>query len=307
MRQFKRAKRGYLEAGAVLALVFFFLVFFPCIQVLAAEPGWVRQEDGWYYYMEDGSPGRGWVENGGKSYYILEGGKLFCGGLTPDGYYVDNDGAWYQRKEAILGGEFTAPPRALLLTEKWPGTEALTSLKTIVSQGFSGNRTIKISDNAVEYVAGESVEGTQSQSKTYGDYNVINRDNVDAVLSGRFPISSSESSAESAKKQKAAVLLGLYREATQGRFRIDIHIPLDGDVTSKYQASSYDYGVFRVLAYQVSSTPEILADSLYSAWEEDNQWGISRQKWVQAGDCLVLYTSGDGYGRFYITPAWKGN
>ena len=103
------------------------------------------------------------------------------------------------------------------------------------------------------------------------------------------------------------MLLGLYREATQGRFRMDIHIPLDGDVTAKYQASSYDYGVFRAMAYQISSTPEILADSLYSAWEEDNRWGISRQKWVQVGDCLVLYTSGDGFGRFYITPAWRGN
>lgn len=306
MIQFRRKNYGY---GALGGLVCPLLVFLFCVPVLAAEPGWARQEDGWYFYMEDGNPGRGWVESGGKSYYIQEGGKLFVDGLTPDGYYVDRDGAWYQRKEAILGGQFTAPSRALLLTETWPGKEALMSLKTTVSQGFSGNRTIKISDNAVEYVAGESLERTQSQSKTSVDYNVINRDNVDAILSGRTPttVSLSDSSAQSAKKQKATALLGLYREATQGRFRIDIHIPLDGDETSRYQASSYDYNVFRALAYQVSSTPEILADSLYSAWEEDNRWGISRQKWVQVGDCLVLYTSGDGFGRFYITPARKGN
>ena len=301
MRLFRRKKFVY---GALACS---FLACLPWVPVLAAEPGWAKQEDGWYFYMEDGSPGRGWVESGGASYYLLEGGKMFAGGLTPDGYYVDNDGAWYRRKEAILGGEFTAPSRALLLTESWPGKEAFVSLKTTVSQGFSGNRTVKISDNAVEYVVGEALDKTQS--KTSMDYNVVNRDNVDAILSGRTPtvVSPSQNSAQSAKKQKATVLLGLYREATQGRFRMDIHIPLDGDVTAKYQASSYDYGVFRAMAYQISSTPEILADSLYSAWEEDNRWGISRQKWVQVGDCLVLYTSGDGFGRFYITPAWRGN
>lgn len=299
-----KGRYGSLRFPVVLALILLALAGFPCIQVLAAGPGWVKQENGWYYYLEDGSPARGWVESGGKSYYILEGGRMFTGGLTPDGYYVDSDGAWYQRKEGILGNEFTAPSRALLIHEPWPGTEAFTSLKTVISQGFSGRRTIKVSDNALEYVVPETAE---NQNKTYGSYDVINRENVDAVLSGRFPVTSSESSAQSAKKQKAAVLLGLYRETAQGRFRIDIHIPLDGDITSKYQASSYDYGVFLALAYQVSSTPELLAASLYSAWEEDNRWGISRQKWVQVGDCLVLYTSGDGYGRFYITPVRSGN
>ena len=101
--------------------------------------------------------------------------------------------------------------------------------------------------------------------------------------------------------------MGLYREPAQNRFRLDIRVPLDGDTAGRVLASSYDYAIFRAFAYQVSSVPELLADSIYSAWEEENRWGISRQKWVQVGDCLVLYTSGNGYGRFYITPAQKGN
>lgn len=316
----KKRKYMYRVLGMGAA---FALTFFPCLHARAAESGWVRQQDGWYYYLEDGSAGRGWVKSNEKSYYVEEGGKLFTGGLTPDGYYVDSDGAWYQRTEKILGKDFTAPVRALSLSEDWPGKESLTGLKGVISQGFSGLRTLKITENAVEYVLLEPVEdenGTGSSTKTgtgtgtssgtgssttgrTGTGGVITRDNIDAILSGR----STAGTSVSQTKMKETVLLGLYREPSSGRYRIDIRVALDGDEESALKSSSYDYGIFRAMVFQVSSAPEILTDGIYSAWEEDNRWQVSRQSWVQVGDCLVLYMSGDGYGRFYITPARKGN
>ena len=55
MRLFRRKKFVY---GALACS---FLACLPWVPVLAAEPGWAKQEDGWYFYMEDGSPaGDGW-------------------------------------------------------------------------------------------------------------------------------------------------------------------------------------------------------------------------------------------------------
>lgn len=318
MRQLEKRKQRYraFVLSAALGVMFALL---PSVKALAAEPGWVRQENGWYYYLEDGTPAKGWVDSNGSSYYILEGGKMFADGLTPDGYYVDQNGAWYQRKEKLLGRDFTAPVRALSLGEEWPGKESLTGLKTVVNQGFSGNRSLKVTDNAVEYVLLEPQEDSKSSGNSSGsgstgsmssgssgrtgDYSgVVTRDNVDAIRNGIL-----QNSPVSQKNMKETPLLGLYREPAQGRYRLDIYIGLDEEENGAIRSSAYDYGVFRAMAFQISSVPEILADGIYSAWEEDNRWGISRQKWVQVGDCLVLYTSGNGYGRFYISPLERGN
>ena len=114
------------------------------LPALGAEPGWSQQEDGWHYYLEDGSPAVGWVEVEGKFYYFPQSGGMLKDTITPDGYYVDQDGAWYEKKETILETEFKAPYQVCYPSWEWSGKEALNGMRTKLSQRFSGNRSLRV-------------------------------------------------------------------------------------------------------------------------------------------------------------------
>lgn len=62
---------------------------------------WQDQGNGqWKYQNDDGSFATGWIEDGGKSYYLDTNGIMLSNTTTPDGYYVGTDGAWIQNQEA---------------------------------------------------------------------------------------------------------------------------------------------------------------------------------------------------------------
>lgn len=51
---------------------------------------WRAQDNGqWKYQNDDGSFATGWIEDGGKSYYLDAGGIMLANTTTPDGYYVE--------------------------------------------------------------------------------------------------------------------------------------------------------------------------------------------------------------------------
>ena len=237
---------------------------------MAGELSWSRRDDGWHCYLEDGSPALGWVEYQGKSYYLVEGGLALTDRLTSDGYYVDGDGAWYERREEILDIAFTAPHRTASAESQWSGKESMEKLCHRLNQdlGDQSAYRMRMGDQEIEYVKLETVQSGSSSGKSRQTGT------------------------------KKTVLLGLYREPDQGRFRLDIRLDLD---------SGNGYLVLKAMACQISQVPEILTESLYSAWEKDNRWGINRERQVRAGDCMILYVPGDGYGRFYISPAKEGN
>ena len=71
------------------------------------DTGWYLDTDGRWYFLHnvsDGNQGHmytGWHEISGKWYYFHEAaggpaGSLVTGGVTPDGYQVDSNGAWIQ-------------------------------------------------------------------------------------------------------------------------------------------------------------------------------------------------------------------
>lgn len=291
-KSMKTKDRRKVLTAAVPGLVMALAVPFPA---LGAEPGWSQQEDGWHYYLEDGSPAIGWVEVEGKSYYIPQVGGMLRDTVTPDGYYVDENGAWYEKKETILETEFTAPRQVYAPSWEWNGKEALNKMRTKLSQRFSVNRSFRVGDNAVEFVKIETAEGTKAGSSSLTGTITITPGSTSS--SGSKTTTSDKNSAA-----KETVLLGLYREPGQGRYRMDIRVALDGERAESSRTASCNYEVFRAMAYQVSSVPELLAGALYSAWEEENLWGIGREQWIRIGDCEVKYGSGDGYGRFYIRP-----
>ncbi len=48
----------------------------------------------WYYFGEDGSITGGWIQSGGKWYYIYSDGLMAYDTTTPDGYYVNKNGVF---------------------------------------------------------------------------------------------------------------------------------------------------------------------------------------------------------------------
>lgn len=56
---------------------------------------WRRDGLGWWYQREDGGyPANAWEMIGGKWYYFWQSGYMAEDTHTPDGYYVDETGAW---------------------------------------------------------------------------------------------------------------------------------------------------------------------------------------------------------------------
>ena len=99
------------------------------------------------------------------------------------------------------------------------------------------------------------------------------------------------------------VLLGIYKDMKTETFRLEIGIHLDDFSTDKTKAATYDYQVFRAFLYNLSSTPGLLEDAVYSSWEEENRWNINRTGYTQVGDALVKYVGGSGCGYYYIHSA----
>lgn len=56
--------------------------------------GWLKDSGTWYYLKDSGSMATGWVKDNGKWYYLASSGNMLRSTYTPDGYYVDDSGAW---------------------------------------------------------------------------------------------------------------------------------------------------------------------------------------------------------------------
>ena len=122
-----------------------------------AQGSWEQRDGSWYYLREDGARATGWVEADGKSYYLYEDGRCAMDTITPDGYYVDAGGAWYRKSTSVLEEEdilFAAPDRFIPPVqgqEGWPGMDSLILLREAVVKAFGQERTISITDTAIEY------------------------------------------------------------------------------------------------------------------------------------------------------------
>ena len=49
----------------------------------------------WYYFMpQSGVLATGWIKAGEQWYYLDKDGRMLADTVTPDGYRLDNTGAW---------------------------------------------------------------------------------------------------------------------------------------------------------------------------------------------------------------------
>ena len=60
----------------------------------AMSIGWVQVGKYWYYMNKSGEMLTGWQQVGSKWYYLNSLGKLIINTITPDGYYVNDNGEW---------------------------------------------------------------------------------------------------------------------------------------------------------------------------------------------------------------------
>lgn len=57
---------------------------------------WQYINEEWYYFDEYGYMETGWILWNSQWYYCGESGVMYVNTVTPDGYYVDRNGAWVQ-------------------------------------------------------------------------------------------------------------------------------------------------------------------------------------------------------------------
>lgn len=59
------------------------------------KTGWMQLGAVWYFMNADGAMATGWVQGtDGKWYYLQQDGQMAVNTTTPDGYHVDQNGAW---------------------------------------------------------------------------------------------------------------------------------------------------------------------------------------------------------------------
>lgn len=262
----ERKKQGgrFLSLALLAFVSFSFSLLFSGKAVTAyGASGWQQQEDGWYYYNVDGGVKTGWIMDKGKGYYLDENGLCAVDTITPDGYYVDGSGAWWQREASVLDVGIKAPekflaPEDLLEGDAiWHGQGYIALVKGTIENAFGGKRTLQVQDGLIEYLDRETKE----------------------------PV------------------MALYRNRETGEYRLDLTVDLEPESRERSQAATYDYQVFRALLYQFDSVPDVLEQAIVSAWNGSNRWGINRQGWVRVADCQVNYMAGVGYGSFRIRRA----
>ena len=139
------------------------------VEVVSQDtPGyWTMNDGSWYFYNPDGTPSSGWIVYKGKHYCINSVGRMYANAITPDGYFVDADGEWYQRKATILNQSFLAPDKFPALENTWAGMDQLKELRTVI-RGVFKERKLKISDSAIEYV----VDTGKSEQVLLGIYKI---------------------------------------------------------------------------------------------------------------------------------------
>ena len=121
-------------------------------QKVQDTPGyWSMNEGSWYFYNPDGSPRTGWIRYKEKHYCMDSNGRMYANTITPDGYFVDADGEWYERKTTILTQEYKAPDKFPEAYSSWENLEQLAKLRNQIRTVFK-ERRLKVSSNAIEYV-----------------------------------------------------------------------------------------------------------------------------------------------------------
>lgn len=137
-----RKKAGKLKSYRIAICLGLLLTVSSAITVRAEQAAQAEQ------------PAVGWSLIDDQYYYLTESGQYLRNAITPDGYYVNPDGVWQPRSSVILGTEFRAPEKVPSVADAWTGTQEIKALQGKIQNVFR-QRRIRITDSAMEYLAGE--------------------------------------------------------------------------------------------------------------------------------------------------------
>lgn len=97
----------------------------------------------------------GWNQVGDAWFYQKEDGTRLTNAMTPDGYYVNEEGIWKQEVLDILSLKVTAPEKFVLAStmKEWKGIlSGLTYLKEEIATVMPENRVFRVYTDAICYL-----------------------------------------------------------------------------------------------------------------------------------------------------------
>ena len=227
------------------------------------QTGWINYNDKWYYMDSvNGFMKTGWfIDGDGKWYYLdKKNGDMLANKRTPDGYYVDKSGVYDASKGRNTSGNNVGPgsfmaeekKRAILKGVEFP------SLESFATSNLSG-------DN---WGISGSQESMQALSAAMG--NSIQIDGTTIIYN-----------------DGGGVKLKLLKSGDH--YELHDYGSIDSDMETVMM------GMFSM----ISSQPQKLFNAIYMAAEYD-QTVMRSENYTAFGDSNILYTVHDGYVSFSI-------
>lgn len=100
---------------------------------------------------------------------------------------------------------------------------------------------------------------------------------------------------------KETELLGLYKNEETDGYLFKISTDLGNRLDDRTQAATYDYNVFKLFCSGISGSPEVLADAIYSSWQGNNAYQITKEQRTPVGDAAVCCMAENGAGYYDIS------
>ena len=104
----------------------------------------------------------GWVNDSNGYFYILDNGSALVNTMTPDGYYVDENGIWRQEELSILGQRVTSPQKYIPMSSQSFGNylNTINALNTQIQNAAPGRRRIHVYRDGMSLCAVEKEQET---------------------------------------------------------------------------------------------------------------------------------------------------
>ena len=208
---------------------------------------------------------QGWQKRGEDYFYYNENSVPVIDGFSSDGYYLDRDGRWRYETYELFGQQYKIPDRYMSPAEYG-----------VFSREMSAD-----------------LDRLRKSLQPYLGTTRVVRAGPDAVI---------YNSRNSRGEEKT--LIGLYKDEKSDGWRLRLAAYL-GDKSGRLtQLSTYDFLVLRFMLSRISHVPGYLADVLYDTWQGKNQFRMSADPAVRAGDVLIRVKIVNGGADFYISNAF---
>ena len=104
----------------------------------------------------------GWVNDSSGYFYLQDDGSTLVNTMTPDGYYVDGNGKWFQEELSILGEKVTSPQKYVPMSGQSFGNYlgTVNAMNSRIQNAAPGRRRIHV------YRDGMSLCAIENQKET---------------------------------------------------------------------------------------------------------------------------------------------